>query len=157
VLTAAGDLAAAAEVAGVAVSHFIDATAPIAEGTTRHLLATLHAKTGRHQEMRFELGRAKAIYSASSATWLTTALARDELRFAARLPRPRQSQHGTGLATLTGRELEVVELATAGLTNREIAERLYLSTKTVETHLSRAFTKLDVRSRVDLVRRVTGS
>jgi DNA-binding CsgD family transcriptional regulator len=154
--TAAGDLDAAAEYASTAASRFAAAGSPVEEGIARHLLAGLHARTGGREAMRDELGRAKALYAASSATWLSAMVARDERRFAARVPRPRHATEND-LATLTAREREVVDLATAGLTNREIAERLYLSRKTVETHLSRAFAKLHVRSRVDLTRRVTES
>jgi DNA-binding NarL/FixJ family response regulator len=48
---------------------------------------------------------------------------------------------------LTGREAEVLALVAAGRTNREIAETLVLSHKTVARHLSNIFAKLDVRSR----------
>lgn len=51
---------------------------------------------------------------------------------------------------LTARELEVAMLAVGGATNRDIAEALNLSVRTVEVHLGRAFAKLDVRSRVEL-------
>jgi DNA-binding NarL/FixJ family response regulator len=51
---------------------------------------------------------------------------------------------------LTARELEVARLVTAGKTNREIAAELFLSEKTVETHLSHAFAKLGVSSRAAL-------
>lgn len=52
-------------------------------------------------------------------------------------------------ATLTRREEEVLELLPHGLTNAEIAERLFISPKTVEHHVSRILTKLGLRSRVD--------
>jgi DNA-binding CsgD family transcriptional regulator len=155
-LDAVGDLDPATEHASTAVSRFTEAGAPIEEGTARALLAVLHARAGRREATHAEFGRAKALYSRSSATWLAAELRREERRFAARAQRPRHSTDH-GLATLTAREREVVDLVAAGLTNREIAERLYLSRKTVETHLSRAFTKLHVRSRVDLTRRVTES
>ena len=48
---------------------------------------------------------------------------------------------------LTGREVEVVRLAAAGLTNRAIAHRLFLSEKTVARHLSNIYTKLGIGSR----------
>ncbi len=48
---------------------------------------------------------------------------------------------------LTGREVEVLQLVAAGLTNNEIASALYLSTKTVSRHLSNIFTKIGVTSR----------
>jgi DNA-binding CsgD family transcriptional regulator/tetratricopeptide (TPR) repeat protein len=48
---------------------------------------------------------------------------------------------------LTARELEVIEQVAAGKTNREIAEGLFLSVRTVDRHLSRIFQKLDVSSR----------
>ncbi len=55
------------------------------------------------------------------------------------------------LDVLTNREREVMALAARGLTNDEIAERLYLSTLTVKTHANRAMMKLDVRDRAQLV------
>jgi DNA-binding CsgD family transcriptional regulator/tetratricopeptide (TPR) repeat protein len=51
---------------------------------------------------------------------------------------------------LTPQELQIVRLAAAGLTNREIGERLHLSRRTVSTHLYRIFPKLGVSSRADL-------
>ncbi|SDS14295.1 regulatory protein, luxR family [Paraoerskovia marina] len=51
---------------------------------------------------------------------------------------------------LTERERDVARLVVRGLSNREVAERLFLSVRTVEVHLGRVFRKLDVRSRVEL-------
>jgi DNA-binding CsgD family transcriptional regulator len=56
----------------------------------------------------------------------------------------------TGWESLTNTEGEVVRLCIEGLTNREIGERLFISRRTVQTHLSHAFTKLEVSSRVGL-------
>lgn len=53
-------------------------------------------------------------------------------------------------ALLTAKELEVAGLAAAGLSNREIAERLYLSVRTVETQLQRVYEKLGVHRRDQL-------
>jgi NarL family two-component system response regulator LiaR len=55
------------------------------------------------------------------------------------------------LDRLTERELEVLGLAAKGMTNREIAHELSLSTRTVQAHLSHIFTKLDVGSRTEAV------
>lgn len=51
---------------------------------------------------------------------------------------------------LTQREQDIALLVSQGLSNKQIAERLYLSPKTVETHLTRAFAKLNVSARGDL-------
>ena len=52
---------------------------------------------------------------------------------------------------LTPRELEILELLAAGLSNREIAERLFVSQNTVKTHASRLFDKLGARRRTQAV------
>lgn len=56
---------------------------------------------------------------------------------------------------LSHREKEIIGLVVLGLTNREIAQRLFLSESTVKTHLSSAFRKLDARSRSEVVARIT--
>ncbi len=54
-------------------------------------------------------------------------------------------------AFLTGRELDVLQLLKEGLQNKEIAARLFISTKTVDHHLSSILFKLDVNSRTKAV------
>jgi DNA-binding CsgD family transcriptional regulator len=63
--------------------------------------------------------------------------------------RPRTAEHA-GADALTPSERRVVELAAAGGTNREIAQGLFVTEKTVETHLGRAFRKLEISSRRQL-------
>jgi DNA-binding NarL/FixJ family response regulator len=55
------------------------------------------------------------------------------------------------LEALTDREREIVALVALGLSNQDIAARLYLSPLTVKTHVNRAMAKLDVRDRAQLV------
>jgi DNA-binding NarL/FixJ family response regulator len=64
--------------------------------------------------------------------------------------RSRQPQPPARLAVLTEREREVMALVAGGLSNEEIAGRLYVSTATARTHVSRAMTKLGVRDRTQL-------
>ena len=63
--------------------------------------------------------------------------------------RPRHTEHA-GTDSLTPSERRVVELAATGGTNREIAQTLFVTEKTVETHLGRSFRKLDISSRRQL-------
>ena len=56
------------------------------------------------------------------------------------------------MSALTGRELEIAELIVDRKTNAEIAHELFLSKKTVETHIRNMFRKLDANSRVDIAR-----
>jgi DNA-binding CsgD family transcriptional regulator len=65
--------------------------------------------------------------------------------------RPRRAWR-TGVEALTPSELRAVRLAAEGATNREIAHQLYVTLKTVEGHLSRAYTKLGVKGREELPR-----
>ncbi len=77
------------------------------------------------------------------------ARAREELR--ATGVRPRREWR-TGVEALTPSELRVVRLAADGATNRDIAQQLYVTLKTIEGHLSRAYTKLGIRGREELAR-----
>jgi DNA-binding CsgD family transcriptional regulator len=63
------------------------------------------------------------------------------------IPSPRQGAK-SALDTLTARELEVLTEVAAGLTNRQIAGRLFISEKTVGVHVTRIFAKIGVHSRV---------
>ena len=66
---------------------------------------------------------------------------------------PKQSApEGPPLRQLTTRELEVMQLLAQGYTNQEIAQRLVLSVKTVETHRAHVMEKLGLRTRAELVR-----
>ena len=60
-----------------------------------------------------------------------------------------------GWAAMTKSEFAIAQLVADGLTNRQVAERLFLSPHTVNTHLRQVFAKLEVNSRVDLTRVVT--
>ena len=63
---------------------------------------------------------------------------------------PRPGRATTGWDSLTRTEQKVVELVAQGLTNREVAKQLFVSPRTVETHLSHVFAKMGVSSRVQL-------
>ncbi|MFI7130315.1 ATP-binding protein [Nonomuraea sp. NPDC050153] len=86
----------------------------------------------------------------------------DALGMAAWSERARRELRGAGESSpnrdpdardkLTPHELSIAQLAAEGLTNREIGQRLYLSHRTVSTHLHRIFPKLGVSSRADLAR-----
>jgi DNA-binding NarL/FixJ family response regulator len=54
--------------------------------------------------------------------------------------------------SLSDRELQVIELVTAGLTNEQIAEKLDISKRTVDNHISNILTKTETQNRVALVR-----
>jgi DNA-binding CsgD family transcriptional regulator len=77
--------------------------------------------------------------------WTTRAY--DELRAAGLTPGPGQAG---GPASLTPQQRQIAHLAAAGLTNKQIGERLYLSPRTVSTHLHQLFPKLGVTTRAAL-------
>jgi ATP/maltotriose-dependent transcriptional regulator MalT len=81
----------------------------------------------------------------------TALQARARTELAAAGVRPRRSS-GAGPDALTPSERRIAELAAGGLGNREIAQALFVTTKTVETHLSAVYRKLGVSGRRDLAR-----
>jgi DNA-binding CsgD family transcriptional regulator len=105
-------------------------------------------RAGRRQEARKVLSQGLDLAAGCGARPLI-ARARDELRVAGARPRRNWAR---GIEALTPSELRIVRLAHAGRTNRQIARELYLSIKTVEGHLSRAYDKLDIAARNELDR-----
>jgi DNA-binding NarL/FixJ family response regulator len=106
-----------------------------------------------------------SLYAAEAAAQAAELFVRDGRSDSARRAAPRvrdlfpENQGGTlgpidgldrDLVELTGREAQLVELASAGLSNQEIAQRLVLSVRTVESHLYRAMRKLGVSDRREL-------
>jgi DNA-binding CsgD family transcriptional regulator len=79
--------------------------------------------------------------------WALAERARTELVASGARPR-RQAQRGP--ESLTSAELRVARLAADGLSNRQIAQTLFVTAKTVEAHLSHAYAKLGIRSRAQL-------
>lgn len=93
------------------------------------------------EEAHSQLVSSGALHYGDDAAELLRRLGRTVPRAAA------PARGGPGLLGLTRRELEVMELVAAGRTNREIADALFLSVRTVDRHVSRIFDKLDVGSR----------
>ncbi|MFE2713215.1 AAA family ATPase [Streptomyces mirabilis] len=75
---------------------------------------------------------------------------RAELRAAGVTPASAPADSADSLAELTPQQLQIARLAAAGLTNREIGERIFLSPRTVGFHLYRIFPKLGITSRAQL-------
>ena len=73
--------------------------------------------------------------------------ARTELRASG--ARPRRAAM-SGVESLTASELRVCQLAAEGLTNAEIAQALFVTRRTIETHLGNAYRKLEIKSRTEL-------
>jgi len=144
----------------VAPAELLDAAyqqvpaAPIHSGfeaaRTRLVYGERLRRAGRRTEAREHLRGALGIFHAIGAEpWERRAQA--ELRASgARLRRPDASARDE----LTPQELQVALVVADGATNREAAARLFLSPKTIEVHLSRAYRKLGVRTRTELSRRV---
>jgi DNA-binding CsgD family transcriptional regulator/predicted negative regulator of RcsB-dependent stress response len=105
-------------------------------------------RAGRRADARAPLREALELARACGAD-AVAARAHEELVTAGARPRrdPTESR-----STLTASELRVARMAAEGMTNREIAQALFLTENTIETHLRSVFRKLDIRSRSQLAR-----
>jgi DNA-binding CsgD family transcriptional regulator len=114
-----------------------------------HALLELGAalrRTRQRLEARSYLRAALDLAHRCGAVGLT---AQAEQQLAAAGARPRRATL-SGLESLTASERRVAELAGAGLSNPEIAQQLFVTRKTIETHLGHAYVKLDIKSRAQL-------
>jgi len=109
-------------------------------------LGSTLTRLGRRVEARGLLRPALADADAAGASLLADR-ARRELVASGLRPRRAALE---GASALTPRQRQIVELAAAGTANRAIAQQLFLSIKTVETHLAAGYRKLGVRTRMDL-------
>jgi DNA-binding CsgD family transcriptional regulator len=119
----------------------------------RALLGRALAAAGDAAGVLAELDRAAAAFDAFGAVRSRDQANRELRRLGARVHRrTAPGTAGEGLAALSGRELEVALRVVDRRTNPEIAADLFLSLKTVETHLRNIFRKLGVPSRVEVAR-----
>ncbi len=145
-LAAAGGRAACVQRSQDAVAALVHSEARLDRA---HALCDLGAalrRGGARREAREPLRTALAAATQLGASVLA-ARAREEL--AASGARPRRTAQ-SGRDALTPAELRVATLAARGLANREIAQALFLTVKTIETELGHAYAKLGIRSRREL-------
>jgi len=148
---ARGDAAAALELARDATEIADQAGNPLIGGRARLLAGRALAAAGQREAAVAELSAADAQLSGCGAAKETDAAARELRRLGQRISRrPRPHSTGTGVAGLSSREREVAGLVASGKTNKDIAAALYLSEKTIESHLARIYDKLDIHSRAAL-------
>ncbi len=98
------------------------------------------------------LGRALELYVGLGADWDARRVRRLLADLGVRRRIVATRGHDSGLASLTGAEAQVARLVSDGITNREIANRLFLSPHTVNSHLRHIFAKLAINSRAELAR-----
>jgi DNA-binding CsgD family transcriptional regulator len=109
-------------------------------------LGSVLAADGEGAEARSTFGRGLELAQRLGADVLAVGLLDDLVAVGGR-PRSRSRR---GVEGLTPSERRVAELAAGGLTNRLIAQELFLSEKTIETHLASTYRKLEIRSRAQL-------
>jgi DNA-binding CsgD family transcriptional regulator len=110
-------------------------------------LGTELRRAGKRREARDSLRAGLDLAQRCEGTMLETRAA-EELTAAGARPR---RQRLSGSEALTPRERQVAQLAARGVRNREIAQRLFITPKTVEWHLGNAYRKLELHSRGSLI------
>jgi DNA-binding NarL/FixJ family response regulator len=151
-----GDPARAATLALTSAAGADDVRTPLEAALSRTLAGRALAQAGQPDRAITELQRAATALDACGALRYREQAERELGKLGHRPHRRTRSgkPDATGLQSLTERESQIARLVVARKTNPEIAAELYLSKKTVETHLRHIFHKTDVASRVALARAV---
>ena len=155
----AGDAAGAAERALAAAAAADEVGAPVEAALSRTVAGRALAQAGERDRAATELEHATRAFEACGALRYRDEAERELRKLGHRIHRRTRpgKTDGTAIETLTERELQVARLVVDRKTNPEIAAELFLSQKTVETHLRNIFRKIDVSSRVALARAVEGA
>jgi DNA-binding CsgD family transcriptional regulator len=153
---AVGEPDAAAAAALTSAAAAAEAGARVEAALSRLVAGAALAHGDRREEAVVELERAAADFAVCGAIRHRDAAERELRKLGRRVQRRpmRPATRAEGIASLTGRELEIARLVVDRKTNAEIAAHLFLSLKTVETHLRNLFRKLDVSSRAEVARTV---
>jgi DNA-binding CsgD family transcriptional regulator len=146
---AAGAPDEAARLAERSVATTAGLGALVESGRGRILVGQALAAAGRRDEAAVALREAEAELLHAGASLLQADAVRELRRIGRRVNRQGRAGRADprGSASLTPREREIAVLAAAGETNRAIGAQLFLSEKTIETHLANAFVKLGVQRR----------
>jgi ATP/maltotriose-dependent transcriptional regulator MalT len=152
ILVAEGQAEQAVERADAAIRAYAAARMPLEVGRCRLLLAhALRESDDDERAVDKELEAAHALFTERGAARLADRAARELRRSGRSVPRRRNggaaAAERRGPGSLSPRERQVALLVTEGRTTRQIAEALFLSPKTIETHLAHIFAKLEVSSR----------
>jgi DNA-binding CsgD family transcriptional regulator len=136
-----------------AAESYGDSGRPLQSAKALDAAAAEFARGGDRDQARAAFTRAVEAYTALGAA---TDIARLQARLRAygirRGPQSKHRQARSGWDSLTPTETKVAALVERGLSNPEIAARLFLSRRTVGTHVSHILKKLDVNSRIDIAR-----
>ena len=151
VMLARGESRAAVTAARDAVSRFGRAGNPVLSARAQATAGAALAAAGEGEAAKGELLHAESVLSAAGAARERDAAVRALRRLGHRVPRrvPAPTR-GTGLDGLSARERQVAGRVASGDTNREVAAALFLSEKTIGSHLARIYDKLGVHSRAAL-------
>jgi DNA-binding CsgD family transcriptional regulator/tetratricopeptide (TPR) repeat protein len=133
-----------------AIAHFERGPRPLALASALEDAGRLGTRRGDTDDAVANLGRALEIYTRAGASWDAGRVRRRLRALGVRRRLPSTPSARTSWAALTDSELAVVGLVVQGMTNREVAERLFVSPHTVSTHLRHVFEKLEINSRVEL-------
>jgi DNA-binding NarL/FixJ family response regulator len=155
----AGEFQAAAGLALRSAAIADEVGTPIEAALSRTLAGRALAAAGERERATQELEHAATVLDSVGALRYRAAAEQELRQLGHHIHRRSQAgaPHGGGVDALTQRELEIARRIVDRRTNREIAEELFLSPKTVETHIRNIFGKLGADSRTEVARIVERS